>query len=304
MAVRRSKTSSTASQKLKKPSGRSGSAGGSSRHASLKKRAVQFDLSGQIQKHWHRDGPFKTHFLNSLTLIFPDGEKYFIRSINPFLKKFKDPKLRKEAELFITQEAQHNIQHRKFFQNLKNHGYNIDILLFVINLIAYRILEPALGKKLNLAVTAGLEHYTALLAEIGLESGFLDGAHPELKALFSWHAAEEIEHKSVAFDALKSVDDSYLLRVGGLMIATSLLVSFSTLCTLSLLTSDGLIAKPKVIKDMLDLLLLREKLFPKSVMVVLRYLARDFHPDKIDNLALAQSVFRQLKKDGHVRKEL
>ena len=47
-----------------------------------------------------------------------------------------------------------------------------------------------------------------------------------MQKLLAWHAAEEIEHKAVAFDVLQQVDPSYALRIAGLAHATILLSSF------------------------------------------------------------------------------
>ena len=47
-----------------------------------------------------------------------------------------------------------------------------------------------------------------------------------MRALLLWHAAEEIEHRAVAFDVLRQVSPSYALRVAGLAMATALLGGF------------------------------------------------------------------------------
>ena len=41
---------------------------------------------------------------------------------------------------------------------------------------------------------------------------------PRCAQLLAWHAAEEIEHKAVAFDVLQAVDPSYALRIAGLVV--------------------------------------------------------------------------------------
>ncbi|QYU66492.1 metal-dependent hydrolase [Leptolyngbya sp. 15MV] len=51
------------------------------------------------------------------------------------------------------------------------------------------------------SATMALEHYTAMMAAEFLANPkhFAD-ADPEVRAMWQWHAAEEIEHKGVAFD--------------------------------------------------------------------------------------------------------
>lgn len=48
-----------------------------------------------------------------------------------------------------------------------------------------------------------------------------------MRQMLLWHASEEIEHKAVAFDVLKMVDDSYWLRMRGLIHATITLSLYS-----------------------------------------------------------------------------
>lgn len=265
---------------------------------SLKRRRIKLNFPNSISKHWLGKSAFRTHLLNSFTLIFPDGEKYFIRSTKKYLNKISNDALKKDAKAFMAQESQHYMQHEKFFENLRAQGYDIDKLLYITELIAYEILEPLMGQKINLATTAGLEHYTALLAEIGLEGNYLKQAQSQMRDLFEWHAAEEIEHKAVAYDVLQNFDDSYTLRIVGLIIATLILLSFSSLCTSSLLYQDKKLLDRGVWKDFLGFLFIKEKLFFKGVAIVLRYLKPNYHPWEKDNYNLAKRVFLRLQNKG------
>src|SRR5690606_34335040 len=57
---------------------------------------------------------------------------------------------------------------------------------------------------LQLGATVALEHFTAILAHALLaDPRHLQGAEPQVAALWRWHAIEEIEHKAVAFDAFR-----------------------------------------------------------------------------------------------------
>ena len=60
---------------------------------------------------------------------------------------------------------------------------------------------------MQLAVTAAAEHYTAVIAERMLTNEYLQslGRGTEARALLNWHAFEELEHKSVAFDVYRAV---------------------------------------------------------------------------------------------------
>jgi predicted metal-dependent hydrolase len=257
----------------------------------LVNRRPNFKFSEEIPKFWLDNSIFRTHLLNSFTLIFPAGEQFFIRSINSHIKHIEKPALKKEAKEFLKQEAQHAREHEKFFRNLKDQGYKIDHITHILDKFINKVFEPNISPKMCLAVTAGLEHFTALLAEIGLQEKFLENAHPIMKELFEWHAAEEIEHRSVAFDVLQAVDDSYMLRVSGLVFAYLLLAIFSGGSTLYLISSDKVLFDKKVLKEISDTLLTKEKLFFKSLQICLLYLKPDFHPSNNDLDHLSDLVF-------------
>ena len=50
----------------------------------------------------------------------------------------------------------------------------------------------------------------------GAKPQLLEGAHPAMVALWKWHAAEENEHKNVAFDVYKAAGGSAVYRKGPL----------------------------------------------------------------------------------------
>ncbi|MBT7610918.1 MAG: metal-dependent hydrolase [Bacteriovoracaceae bacterium] len=269
----------------------------------MKKRKIihrkpNLQFTENYPKHWHSNSPFKTHFLNSLTLIFPTGEKYFIRSIKCLLVNVQSEILQKEAKLFIKQESEHFKEHEKFFKVLKKQGYKLNSLVDLLDHIVNNLLEPYLDSKTNLSITAGLEHITALLAEISLEENFLDEAPQKIQDLFNWHAAEEIEHRAVAFDVLKEVTRSYSKRIQGIIIGYIIISSFSALTTTYLLYQDKELFKLKTVKDCSQLFFTEQALFIKAIKIFLRYLDPDFHPDneKLDNLSspIFNSLFKNL----------
>jgi len=126
------------------------------------------------------------------------------------------------------------------FDALRAQGFEIDRFLARYERVAYGILEKGAPAELKLATTVALEHFTAILAEEALTSGVLEGAHPAMRQLLTWHAVEELEHKAVAFDVLAAKRPSYAWRMAGLAMATSTLGVFWLLATRELLAQDGM----------------------------------------------------------------
>jgi hypothetical protein len=159
--------------------------------------------------------------------------------------------------------------------------------------MAFGLLEPAMPAKMNLAVTAALEHFTAIMAKDALRNGRLRAADPAMRALLSWHAAEEIEHRAVAFDVLREVDPSQALRVSGMAFGAALLGAFWLAGTMMLLAQDGRL-NASAIKELRALRAQTpndEGIVKRVFLAGIReYLRPDFHPLRDEDAdALAES---------------
>ena len=231
---------------------------------------------GAVPRHWLAGNPTATAIANGVNLLFPHGERFFVRSVKHFLGQIEEPQLRAAIRGFFGQEGRHAHAHDRFNAILRAQGFEIDRFLGSYQrLISW--LEAHTPPKLNLAVTAAAEHFTAILAEGAFTRNILDRAAPEMRALLAWHAAEEIEHKAVAFDVLKAVDPSYALRIAGLAYATATLGGFWFWAAVMLLRQERL--TPVGAWRQLGRLPAREPIVRRVFLRGIRqYLARDFHP--------------------------
>jgi hypothetical protein len=240
-----------------------------------------------------------TAVINGVSLLFPWGERFFVRSVRHYLDQL-DPvaeaELRAQIKGFFGQEGRHARAHDRFNEVLRQQGYEVDDLLTRYERIGDWI-EARSSPQLRLAVTAAAEHFTAIMAENALRAGMLDQAAPELRALLAWHAAEEIEHKAVAYDVLQRVAPGYALRVRGLALATLLLGGLWAWATLSLLRQDG-VGPAAAVRGLRALRrrAARAGVTPAEPIVrrvfargIREYLRRDFHPDQIATAGLAEA---------------
>ena len=265
-------------------------------------RKVNFKFEKPFPKHWYNDNPIATHFMNAQHLAFPDGEKFFIRSVKAFADVYKkDPELKKRVDNFIGQEGTHYAEHQKFWDIMESQDLQPMKFVDVFRKTTWNGLETwarktftknQLGNKIALSVTVGLEHYTAMLAESGILNKDITEKMPqEMKDLFMWHAAEEIEHKAIPFDVLKKVDDSYALRVGGMAIATWGLWFYLGLGTVMLTAQDKDVKAKDIPKDLFMFLSkFRESFGGTLSSQYFQYFRKDFHPDQIDNYHLAEEL--------------
>ena len=173
-------------------------------------RNLRFE--GRIPKYWHNGGRSVSTFLDGLSIFFPAGERFFINSVRAHEKFVTDPELRAQMHAFVEQEGLHTREHLRYNARLRAHGYPVDAMeKRVVNILdrVTRIL-PA---RLQLGVTCALEHFTAVMGQMVLsDPRILDGADETMAALWRWHAVEENEHRSVAFDVFLAARGTYAER--------------------------------------------------------------------------------------------
>lgn len=252
---------------------------------------MNFDFSS-VPRHWFYGSAWVTHVANGLHLVFPAGERFFIRSVKHYLDQIDDPKLLTRVRAFFGQEGAHGHQHEASFRILEAQGFEVQPWLDWYEKLAFETIEPRVPPNIRLAVTVALEHYTATLAEQGLTTEFIDHAHPVMQQLLKWHAAEEIEHKSVAFDVLQHVDDRYWVRVVGLVIATWGLLYFWRKGTQMLLEQENL-EPGQILRERREA---AERGQNNDFLrkAILGYLRRDFHPDQHDNYPIAREYLESI----------
>jgi uncharacterized protein len=193
-------------------------------------RTMEFDKwVADLPKYFAADGDIvMSHVLTALSSTFPEGEKYFVRSVAAVRDEITDPQLLADVEGFIGQEQMHGREHQVLNDRLAKYGYPTrGISRYVRGL--YWVREPIQSKKVNLAFTAALEHYTATLAELLLtdEEARQAVGRPGARDILTWHALEESEHKAVAFDVYKAIGGSEAMRII-VMGLTDLLFIFET----------------------------------------------------------------------------
>lgn len=261
-------------------------------------RKMAFDFAGSqpaIPRHWLGGSVFGTHVANGLNLVFPAGERFFVRSVHHYLDQIEDPALRERVRRFYGQEGQHAKEHERFFAILREQGLDIDSFLRVYQKIGYELLEPRVPPELRLSITVALEHYTAVFAEHALRNDFLArNAPPVVSELLLWHACEEIEHKDVAFDVLAAVNPDYALRIAGLVAATGLLIGFWTYSTLTLLRQEPELSLARLAHEGQQAVAARQLGGQKMASAFLTYLAPDFHPSQMANDQLARDYLARI----------
>jgi len=168
-------------------------------------RRTQFKANPQQSRHYVQDrSPLMAHLLTALSLTFPAGEQFFVHSVRNVREKIEDESLQKQISAFIGQEAMHSQAHAEFNRVLATPDYVLE--QFNQQMHEGMAVLKTRSLRRQLAATVAYEHFTALIAGYLLQHPRLwQGLEPNLQQLWLWHAVEELEHKSVAFDVYQHV---------------------------------------------------------------------------------------------------
>ena len=252
-------------------------------HPRIEPRNIQFDFAPELPVDWHSDNPAISHFYDALSLTFPQGERFFIDSVRLFEGEIADPELRRDIKSFYAQEAIHSREHASYNALLSAHGIPVEGFNRLMEK-ATRWAQRMMPAKGQLAATCAYEHYTALFAESILgDPRVMSDAHPLYRDLWRWHAMEEEEHKSVAFNVYQAVAPGflgYLRRVIVMTIATfDFMIAIPILQTW-LMYKSGNLFNFKAWGKACWHLWISPGIWRHVMLGVFSYLKPGFHPDK------------------------
>lgn len=154
--------------------------------------------------------------LVGFSLTMPHLEPYLIRTMRTAGQQVTDPIIAADMKNFSAQEAQHHRNHslvNKIVRDKLSSQTAAQVEAIEAELEAdYRQFTADKSLQFNLAYAEGFEAMTLSLALAQFESPNA-GMDPEWGRLMAWHLAEEIEHRTVTFDAYDHLFGSYLYRL-------------------------------------------------------------------------------------------
>lgn len=255
----------------------------------LRELTFTFDAAA-VPRDWCNGDPFATTFLAALSLLFPDGERFFMEAVKAARPAVRDPALRAQIAGFLGQEAMHGRAHRALDRMLVDHGYDMapqiedGVRRFLASV--RRAISPAS----QLASTCALEHFTALLAEALLRDPALrDEIDPAIRPVWLWHALEESEHKAVAYDVYAAAGHGYPRRAITMVATTVVFFAVTAAVHARLMARRGILHQPWRWARGLTRMWLSPGYLRRLVPGYVAYFAPRFHPDDRDTRALLEA---------------
>jgi len=254
-------------------------------------RNREYDLARSLQHDWFDNHPFKTAWFNAMSITFPLGEKFFIDSVRHFADRINDPKLIEDIRGFCGQEGFHRREHQRYNETLcAQRGYDLNYLEGRLEKNIER------GKKFlspleRLAATAAFEHITAIMAESALseDNPMINSADDAMQALWQWHAAEEMEHKSVAFDVYRAVGGTERMRKRAMRQATFFLLLDVLIGLVHMLRKDKKLWNVSLWSQGWRFLFFKDGILRRVWSAYKEYYRDEFHPWDRDTRPLLRS---------------
>lgn len=264
-------------------------------HVTIKPQRMGFEFGAEVPRYWVANNYLISHTMNALSVLFPEGEQFFVDSVRAFRSQIHDPKLKEEVRGFIGQEAMHSLEHIAMNQHVRDQGMPVEAMEKDLKVLldAVRLLP----KRHQLAVTCALEHITAMMADMLLERDDVrEDMDQSMRPLWVWHAIEETEHKAVAFDVLQQAGGTYAERTAYLVISTAILGVVATWFTGRMMLNDrknfSVTGAAKGMWRMWG----RNGTFSSLIPTWLGYFKPGFHPWDKDNSELIADFKTQIQQ--------
>lgn len=263
-------------------------------HSAIQPRRMDFQFDDSLPTYWFDNSQFKSTLLTALSCTFPEGERFFMRAVRHYQPHLKSESLKEEVKGFIGQEAHHGNEHEHFNALMQRKGMpTAKVEKFVQEGMAWQ--EGILSPARRLAKTCALEHFTAMLAELMLEhEDFFAGMDERMLPLWLWHAVEESEHKSVAFDVYQEQVGNYWIRASEMAMTTLEFTGFTIFHYFQLRAGMQDKRDWASIREGWNWLLGKPGFLRKIGPAYLAYYKRDFHPAKRDKRHLREAGLKKL----------
>ncbi|MGB3893794.1 metal-dependent hydrolase [Mycolicibacter sinensis] len=287
-------------------------------YPAVRRMSFGFGVAG-TDKYFADGNMVFSHLIAILSAIFPPGEEIFVRSVGRYKDQIADPDLRKRVAGFIGQEKTHGRGHRELNEQLTAMGYPTAWFEYLLE--STERMEKFLDKQYPspdrlprlrhffLGFTVAAEHFTAVWAENILKSPEIQAMmyDPEIRNLLNWHALEELEHKSVAFDVYRAVGVPESTRIRWMRFAQNcgipILVLFAWL---SIATTDreGRRRPLRILRETVQML--RTPMWTGFYSAMGPFKKAGFHPSQIDTTELEAAWRHKLFGEqgqlvGHLR---
>lgn len=177
-------------------------------------RRMRFDYEAGMELVFVPDDPQTSCSFLGAWMMLPYLEPYLIRTLRKAADVIGDGDLATDIRTFCAQEAMHFKEHARANRVVKQVHPPFAVLdaLEADLKATYERFTATKSLRWNLAYAEAFEAITTASARVQFELRMFDPMISPLGDLFAWHIMEELEHRTVAFEALAAVEPSFWYR--------------------------------------------------------------------------------------------
>jgi len=270
-------------------------------------RHMRFDFDPKaIDPKFYLNTELASAYFASLSIFLTFGEDLVIDTARYHRDLVQDPLLKQRVTALIGQEAIHSKMHNELNDALLEVDYPVQLFRtwagWVFDYGFNRLPQP-----MKLSLMAGIEHFTAVLAEYMMkhEEIFFSSRDEKQRAIWMWHMLEESEHKDIAYDVFQALSNNYALRIAGFfpaLITILILISAASLMVPFYREPKNLIRWSywRELPYSFSLIFgLKDGVYGSTMQHIFDYLRPDFHPNDHDTSAYLSYYKEKLLNPEH-----
>ena len=179
-------------------------------------KTIQMDVKS-IDIKWCEDDFYRI-FYNILNAGIPPFERYVIktmREVRDDPRLDQEPRLRELVDVFVQQEIEHTKAHVPVNKHLGLDQFAMSKRTEKMT----RFIQRKTPLYMSVASSAFIEFVGFGFFESHIKQDVLytSGMHEEMAKLWKWHTAEEMEHSFVKLKVINHIDNSYWLKLLGMI---------------------------------------------------------------------------------------
>jgi uncharacterized protein len=177
-------------------------------------RRMDFEFPDDMDLVFIEGDPGLSYFFLGAWMMLPYLEPYLIRTMQQAMERIDDPVQLEDMRRFCAQEGQHFRQHAKANEVVRRIHPSGPRLVELEREVEAEFARWSVEKplKFNLAYGEGFESMTCAGARTQISVGLFDHMKEPVRGLMYWHIMEEIEHRTVCFDAYERLVGDWLYR--------------------------------------------------------------------------------------------
>lgn len=260
----------------------------------IKKRQFDINLSEEKITSW-ANNDVTTAYFNAISSTLPIVEKVIINAVNNFKNAVQNPLLKNQIEDFTRQEARHVGFHHQYNQFLLKRGYKLTRMNRCLQATVYlytKIFTP----RHWLAIIVAYEHLLACVGDHFYRNLSTTNWDSNFLKVWQFHLAEEIEHKSIAFDVYTEINGNNCARIIIMVYVFLAFMGRILYRATHFLRKDQKLWKLQTFVEGSKFFLGRKGIVWSMLKGVLQYMKPRFHPWDYNNYFLVTAFDQELDK--------